>query len=384
MGARKFRIPALLAATLATLAVATPPAEAIINEVTASPAQAKIAGVGAASISVNWLVQRLVVDPPVPGTISSPSLQVLLDGAVVATLPRTLSQNTAGIQATEIVRVRETIQIPRALVYRAVKESSSLTVRRIFFDSADDTSEDGSLQVTPSGSAASALSVQRVELSFDDDTRSRVLPRGEELRVVAQVSTSGVGLLNVQWEVASAATTAGTPVFRPLSLVRQGVGGGGRTVITSPPLPTAEEGTHLVRLRVMEPDLAYTTPTLQYYVTAKRAAGAAAAPQDILLTGPRPGAPLTAETRFSWSAVPGSDAYQLLFYAAPAEPAAPVSAGDDALAGVFVAGGSTETVLEPVTLRHLSAGGRFLWKVIAIDGNGAIIGASSAREIYKP
>lgn len=389
MGARKLRIPALLAATLAALSVATPRAEAIINQVSASPAQAKIAAVGSASISVDWQVRRVVVDPPVPGTISSPNLQVLIDGAVVATLPRALSQKAAGTQSTEMLRLRETVQIPQALVYRSVKESGSLTIRRIFFDSADGTYEDGRLLVTPSGGAASELSVQRVELSFDDDTRSRVLPKDEELRVVAEVKTSGVGLLNVQWEIASPATTAGTPVFRPFALVRQGVGGGGRTVITSPPLPTAEEGTHLVRLRVMEPDLDYTTPTLQYYVTAKRVAGAAAARRDILLTGPRPGEPLSAETRFSWSAVPGSDAYQLLFFTAPAGsakeiPAKEIPADASTLAGVFVAGGSTETTLEAATLEHLPAGGRFLWKVIAIDGNGAIIGASAAREIHKP
>lgn len=402
MGACNFRLPTMLAAALAAMTVALPQAEAFLNDVTPSPSQARIAGVGPAAVTVNWNVERVSIDLPNPGTVSSSQVQVFIDGVAAGTLSRNVSQTTKGEAASEVLRLREVIQIPQAMVYRAVKEGATLTLRRLFTDSADSTTEDGQFEVRPTGEGSVALSIQRLELAFDDNTRSRVLPKGSELRVVAEINTSGVGLLQAQWEVASAASTAGAPMFHPLALVRQGVGAGGRAVLTSPPLPTGEEGTHLVRLRMIEPSLGFDTPTLQYYVTPKTRPAPLAALREILLTGPRPGAPLTEETRFSWNALPGADAYQLSFFAAPAGPAEPLDPardtqataeqmtaktapkGEEAAAGIFVPGGRTSANLEAFTLAQMPGGKRYLWMVTAIDANGAIIGASPAREIHKP
>ena len=402
MGARNLRISAVLAASLSAVSLAVPQAEATITNVTVSPAQAKVSPAGPATVTVNWQVQREVVNPPLPGIVSSPKLSFLIGGSVAATQSRSLTKNTQGEAVSESAPLREVVQIPQALIYRAVKEGGSLTLRRTFFDNTDASSESADLLVRLSGGAATELSVQRLELAFDDDTRSRVLPKGEELRVVAEIRTSGVGLLKVQWEAATGSTTAGTPVFRPLLQVRQGVGGGGRAVITSPPLPTSEEGAHFVRLRVIEPEAVYDMPTLQYYVTPQRAPQVAALRHEILLTGPRPGEALSEETRFSWSAVPGASAYQLAFYAAPEGPAAPLDpsrdtqataeqmaaktlpAGAPALAGLFVPGDRQSANLEAYNLAQLPSGKRYLWKVVAIDANGALIGSSSTREILKP
>ncbi len=402
MGARNLRLPTVLAAALAAMTVALPQAEAFINNVTPSPSKARVAGVGPASVTVNWNVERVSVDLPNPGTVSSSKVQVFIDGVAVASLSRNVAQSAKGEVSVEVLRLREVVQIPQALVYRAVKEGGTLTLRRLFTDSADNSSEDGQFEVTPTGGSSVALSIERLELAFDDHTRSRVLPKGSELRVVADIKTSGIGLLQAQWEVATAASTADAPMFHPLSPVRQGVGAGGRAVLTSPPLPTGEEGTHLVRLRMIEPGLGFDAPTLQYYVTPQTRSTPLAAQREILVTGPRPGAPLTAETRFSWNALRGADAYQLSFFAAPAGPAEPldpardtqataeqmtaktVPAGEPAVAGIFVPGGRTSANLEAFTLAQLPGGKRYLWMVTAIDANGAIIGTSSTREILKP
>ncbi|MEO3429936.1 hypothetical protein AAFN88_13815 [Pelagibius sp. CAU 1746] len=402
MGARNLRLPTVLAATLAAMTIALPQAEAYLNDVTATPANARIASIGPAAVTVNWNVERISPDVPNPGIVSSSAVQVFIDGVAAGNLPRKVSQSAKGEVYSEVLRLRETVQIPQAMVYRAVKEGASLTLRRVFTDSADNSTEDGQFEVAATGEGSAALSVQRLELTFDDHTRSRVLPRGSELRVVAELNTSGIGLLQMQWEVATAASTAGAPAFHPLALVRQGVGVGGRTVLTSPPLPTGEEGTHLVRLRMIDPEFGFDAPTLQYYITPKRSALPAMARRDILLTGPRPGAPLTAQTRFSWNALPGADAYQLSFFTAPAGPAEPLDpardtqatagqmtagtalAGEPAAAGIFVPGGRTSASLEAFTLAQLPGGKRYLWMVTAIDANGAIIGTSPAREIHKP
>jgi hypothetical protein len=177
-------------------------------------------------------------------------------------------------------------------------------------------------------------------------------------------------------------------VFRPLSLVRQGVAGGGRTVITSPLLPTSEEGTSFARFRLLDPVLSSDTPTLQYYVAPKSPLEATAIQREILISAPRPGATLTAETRFAWAAIAASNAYQLSFHAKPAGTSKTATEsgakGEIPLAGTFVAADQTEATLAAFTLAQLPGGKSYLWKVLAIDANGAVIGSSSMREIYKP
>jgi len=133
-------------------------------------------------------------------------------------------------------------------------------------------------------------------------------------------------------------------------------------------------------------------------VTPSTLAAAPTAQSSVLLSAPRPGAALTAETRFTWSALPGAHAYQLVFYAGPTGPAEPLDPTqtlegqpspkipEDAApaAGIFIPGDRSEAVLEAFTLAQMPAGRRYLWQVIAIDANGAEIGSSSIREIHKP
>jgi hypothetical protein len=390
-----------LLAGLTALSGSTSQAAAAIVAANSTPPKVSVAGTGTASVSVTWRVVRQGLDLPDPGTVRSPDLRIVIGGAVAATQPRSLSHALPGTEENEIATFHETIQIPEALVYRAVKQRSTLSILRSFDDG--DGSQVAELQVTPSSSASAVLTVERLSLSFDDDTRVRVLPKGSKLRVVAELLTQGVGQLNAQWEIADGTTTAGQPVFRILALVRQGVAGGGRTVITSPQLPTSAEGTALVRLRVIAPGLGFTSPTLQYYVTPGEDGAAMVAQQEMFPSAPQPGEPLTAQTRFAWTAVAGSEAYQIAFYATPAgpgEPLDPAKAQDvgatpgaapggtapdaDPLAAVFVPGDRTEASLEPFTLGQLRAERSYLWRVLAIDANGAVIGSSAAKEIFKP
>src|SRR3546814_3572206 len=111
------------------------------------------------------------------------------------------------------------------------------------------------------------FSVSRLSRAVEDRTRIKVPPQGSRLRAIAELNTTGQGLVQAVWEVALASTTAGTPVFQTLALVRQPVAFGGRTVITSPPLPTRFEGNNRVRLRITVPNTRFDEPELQYYVT---------------------------------------------------------------------------------------------------------------------
>lgn len=386
-----------LVAALAPLAPSL--AEAAIVAANGNPGRLAVASTGPATVNLTWQLVRDVVDPPVPGTVSSSSVQVMLGAEVVTTLPRALTRNAPGATISENLTLRETLTIPEAAIYRSIKQGTALRLVRTFTDSVDAISQSASIEVTPSGPGSAALEVGRLALTFDDEARTRVLSKGSDIRAVAELSTVGVGLITGQWEVADAASTAGTPVFRPLSLVRQGVAGGGRTVISSPRLPTGAEGTHLVRFRLTDPAFGFETPTLQYYVTPRAPAAAPAALLRIAVASPEPGSALTADTRFAWTPVEGARAYQITFHATPAGPAEPpqpavqsqpVAGPADgrqegtSLAGLFVAGDRSEAVPAAFTLAQLPGGRSYLWQLLAIDDNGAVIGSSSPREIYKP
>ncbi|WP_299392089.1 hypothetical protein [Pelagibius sp.] len=391
-------------ATAAALMLSALPAAAAVDTVQPSPNKAQVAATGASSIAVTWRVGRSIVSMlPSPGTIGSQRAELLINGSVVATIGRRLEQTTEGEQTPETFLFRETVSIPQSLVYRAIKQESPIVIRRSFEDSVETGSEDGEVLVVPAGPGSAEFSVQRVSLSFFDDSRTQVLPKNGDLRAVAEINTTGASLLTGVWEVASGSSTAGTPVFRPLTLVRQGIAASGRTVVTSPRLPTATEGTNLVRFRITNPETDFRQPILQYYVTPPSATVAVDPLREILLSGPRPGEALTEKTRFAWTALAGAATYHLELFTAPAGPAAPVDTQavrseipldpspetgqtDDQvpLAGIFVQGSETEARLADFTLAQLPGDRRYLWKISAIDAKGAVIGSSSVREIYKP
>jgi len=304
------------------------------SDVTATPSKFPVSVTAPTTITVGWRIVR--VSPPVPGTSSSPSAQVLVGGVPVATIGGTLSRSFPGVAMTETAIVSETLTIPQGAVFRAVKSGASIVLRRTFNDTAG-ASDTGFATLAPTGPGSELFSISRLELRFDDRTRVKVLPKGSRLRAVAELNTTGSGLIMGQWEVATAATTAGTPVFRPLATVRQPVAGGRRTVITSPPLPTRFEGSNRVRLRLIDPAVVFEEPVLQYYVTPESPLSDKQEPRLMLITAPDAGTPLTLTTRFAWQAVPGTQVYKLEIFGAPTGPAEIVAEDNVATTPVTIA-----------------------------------------------
>ena len=392
------------------LLLSTAPALAGIVSVDAVPSRIAISATAPSTVTVVWRVVRIpgtVV--PNPGVVSSPSGQFLLNGAVVGTVNRTLSRSLPGATiANEGATFSETFTVPRALAFRAVKSGAALVLRRTFTDNTGavapfPASLSGDLILNPSGPGSESFTVSRLSLTFDDDSRVRVLPKGSRLRARAELNTTGSGLIIAQWEIAPATTTAGAPVFRPLSLVRQNIAGGRRVVITSPPLPTRFEGSNIVRLSITEPGTVFDAPELQYYVTPESPLPEGQQPRLLLTTSPGPGTPLTQTTRFAWQAIPGATAYKLEFFrggSGPAEPAdqetvvsnaplGPAPTGQPEapaapLTGIVVPAAVTETRLKDFTLAHLPSDRRYRWLVKAIGENGVTIGVSALADIYKP
>ncbi|MGD1879105.1 MAG: hypothetical protein ACFB13_16585 [Kiloniellaceae bacterium] len=409
----RLRLLARLAAFLAVLmaGLSAYPAIAGIVSVDTTQARIPISVVGPSTVTVTWQVVRLGGSAATnPGTISSPSGVLLVNGTPVSTISRTLSRFAPGVppSTNESLIFTETFVVPQAVAFRAVKARVPIVYQRTFTDTAgtfggNPASLSGNTQLTPSGPGSQPLSIARLELSFDDGSRVKVLPKGGRLRAIAELRTSGVGLIQGEWQIATAPTTSGTPVFRTLALVRQPVAGNGRTVITSPPLPTRFEGNSFVRLLLTDPTSFFDEPELQFYVTSESPLPDKQEPRLMLITAPQPGTPLTLTTRFAWQAIPGAHLYKLEIFGAPVGPAATVAdtvvttpvpldpapdtqsvQGLQPLTGVVLPGTLTAIRLQDYTLAHLPGDRRYQWTVKAIAENGALLGVSPPREIYKP
>jgi len=402
------RVAGLVTIVLASLLSQT----ALAGLVSVDTAQSRIpvSATGPSTVTVTWLVVRdNGTGPASPGTVSSPSGRFLVNGGVVGTVNRTLSRSTPGTpfgQQTFIFT--EAVTVPQAAVFRAIKSGVPIVFERTFtttgiIQPGTSASLPGSVDLTPSGPGSERFSISRLSLRFDDQSRVKVLSKGSRLRAVAELNTTGQGLVEAVWEIAPATTTAGTPVFQTLALVRRPVAFGGRTVITSPPLPTRFEGNNLVRLRITDPRAFFDEPELQYYVTPESPLPEAQEPRLLLITSPSPGTPLTLTTRFAWRAVAGAQVYKVEVFPAPAGPAGIASgeavttpvpldptpdtagiAGREALTGAVVPGTQTEIRLQDYSLAHLPGGRRYLWTVKAVDAEGALLGISPPQEIYKP
>lgn len=384
------------------------PATAGITSVDTTQNRIPISATAPSTITVTW---RIVRDPgsatPNPGTVSSPSGTLLVNGVTVATIRQTLSRSAPGTTpGAETLIIAETFTVPQAATFRAIKAGVPIVYQRTFTDTGVPplpASGTGSVLLSPTGPGSEPFSVSRLELRFDDDSQFKVLPKNRRLRAIARLNATGSGLIRGEWQVATASTTAGTPVFRTLALVRQPVAGGRRVVITSPPLPTRFEGNNLVRLRLTDPDPLFEEPRLQYYVTPESPLPEQQEARPMLVTSPGPGTPLTQTTRFAWQAVPGTHAYKLEIFGARPGPADNVATSDvttdvpldptpdaesvqglRALTGTVVPSAVTEVRLQDYTLAHLPGDRRYQWSVKALDEDGTVIGRSPAREIYKP
>ncbi len=407
MKLRFFPLALAILVTASVLLLATGAFAGILS-VDTTQARIPVSSVGPSTVTVTWQVARLGGSAVSnPGTVSSPSGALIVNGTVLATIHRPLSRFAPGPPATtENLIFTETFILPQAVAFRAIKSGVPIVYQRTFTDSLGTTppsSLAGTTLLTPSGPGSARFNVSRMELRFDDDSRFKVLPKSRRLRAIARLNTSGSGLIRGQWEVATAATTAGAPVFRTLALVRQPVAGGRPVTITSPPLPTRFEGNNLVRLRLDDPDPLFDEPQLQYYVTPESPLPQQREPQPMLVTSPSLGTPLTLTTRFAWQALPGAHLYKLEIFGAPPGPGdnvatnevvtdVPLDRAPDTesvqgltpLTGIVVPAAVTEVRLQDYTLAHLPGDRRYEWSVKALDKEGAVIGRSPAREIYKP
>jgi hypothetical protein len=228
------------------------------------------------------------------------------------------------------------------------------------------------------GGAGAGFGISRVAMRFTDGSQVRVIKQGEKLNALADITYTGSGQFNANWEIAGPTSTGAAPLYRDLRWVRQYLQGFQQEQLTSPDLPTGAPGLYLVRLRINDPAVdTASIPVLQYFVGQPAPGEALGAPRlsSLSLTSPEQGAEVGKGAAFMWQAVEGSIAYQVLIFGKPA--GAPVT-------GLIVPGDKTQAALSGLANSYLDSGGTYQWQVNAIGPDGRLSAKSSMREFHVP
>lgn len=362
-----------------------------VTAVTVTPATRPVSASQPTVLNIVWQVTR---DALGGTTVSSTRGEFSSGSSILGVVPTALTRTQAASNTLYVFT--ETVTVPPHVLQRAQKQGlPGVVYVRSFTDSLGDSL--GFVLLVYASPAATGFNVHRLALYYDDRAAIKIIDPGERLRAAAEITFGGTGLLQGVWEIADPATTAGEPIFRTIRTVRQHLAG--ETVkLESPLLPTDSAGVYLVRFRITDPAVAFDMPVIQYFVSARQGS----APRELLVHAPVPGAVLAADTAFSWQRVPNARAYQLLVYAAsrttvPYRPDAgagesPAAPSDLAVAalkqnpvtGVLVPAARTRATLAPATRAHLESGTTYVWRVQAIDANGAVIAESPARTVVLP
>ena len=106
---------------------------------------------------------------------------------------------------------------------------------------------------------------------------------------------------------------------------------------------------------------------------------------------------LAQDTAFVWDTIRGARAYQLELYAkprsaadglpdlgGPSDAAPPTLPPTPPVTGMLVPGAQTRAVLSGAARSHLVSGQSYFWRVLAIGGDGTIVGESPVRELRMP
>lgn len=377
-------------------------AVADIIAVSPTPASQNIAFDRAVLAPLVWRVTR-VEGNCLSASITSPELRVFggnLNGPLLAAFSRTLSRTIpcSLTPATNFFDFPETVTLPPDLARRALQAGySSLAVARTFDNGISST---GEAQLLVASAAASPLSITAVRLRLADGGSVRVLPRGAEVKVVADIEHSGGGLMQAVWELAEPASTAGEPVFRPLQLVREVLTPGETQTLTSPVLPSTTQGLYLLRLRITEPAASFTPPLLRYVVGDS---GVEALQQkNVMLLSPAPAELLSDDTQFRWQPVQHVVAYRLelfLLEQSSSAPALPALDGSEPLpdaaviartlargpdSGMLLDADTRTAALSSLARDKLLPGRDYLWRIVALGADGEPVGSSAVRMLSTP
>lgn len=315
---------------------------------------------------------------------------MVLNGQVLLTTGLAFSRlSTIGGGASEIFTFSETITIPASVARQIARASGGgATIVRTFTDSTGGAATQ-SVRLALNTGAAGAISVRRIDLAFDDGNRTRVIPRGNPLRAIANLRFQGGGIFAGEWRVSVQDGVRGSGFERRLAIIRQPLSGAGNgaTRLVSPPLPVDRPGLYQVRLVPDNATTGLSVPAIRYYVTPSDVTRA----PELKVSAPPAGSLLTAETRFAWAPVPRAAAYQIEIFEsnggpASSDPNARLLVGSDGLSpltGRVVPGTATEASIADLTMRHIPPGSAYRWRIRALGPAGEVLAISAFRQLRR-
>jgi hypothetical protein len=367
-------------ASLLGLSLSSVPTHANVTGGTVSNLSAtrNIAYTEPSTVTLRWSMIRTssVADPGI--TVSSTSGRFTDTGGTITlgTVARTLSKSRPVSSTNNTFSFNESVRIPRDVLYRAYKQNiRQIVYERDFTDcpGADCSTLSLTSTYTLAGSSASTFGISDFRLRMDDGSLAAVVQQSQKLHAVASINVTGTGTIKGVWEVASSATTAGTPFYRSLQLVTRQVSSGQTVRLYSPILPTGQAGNHLVRFRLLEPELDQQPPALQYVVTQPLLEP----PTSFDMMSPATDSLIDANTVFQWKPVDKASSYRLEIAVRP-----PANASHDvtAVTGVMVKN-KTRASLNTSLMKHLDSGSTYWWHVMAIDESGRIVGETGWRKM---
>lgn len=354
--------------------------QADINQVATSPATFEATVNGGNTLNVTWQITRTEtggVSPRIPVTrlVSSDRATLRINGSVIATLKGSLSKNSGNLTANvrEIISFSETLTLNTRIARKiANAPAGSMTITRTFTDTLSSAS--GGLKVFASLGNSGPLSINRIELHFDNDSRTDVVQKGDSLHAVAEINFKSNGLLRGEWRIVDAAASMGAAHGRTLQVVRQQLvsSGEGKTRIISPPLPTSVNGLHLVSFVVEETDGSIDIPILRYFVLENLNRDI---PENIRVITPGNNASIDENTVFSWQSSPGAVAYQLEIF--EQTQLVPIS-------GKVVPGTELKLNLSALSLNNLAPGKTYEWQIRAFGHQGITLGRTPRMLLHLP
>lgn len=400
---------ALLACFVTISGVVSMPGWATVSAPPVSSAQPSVTMIPLGQytlINITWVVTSSPAPAPTYTVFSSSGQFRITNIAtktttVLATINTPISRVvSASAQSPGTAIITEAVAVPQVVSVLASKAGmTQLAYERIFSDGTPGTAAiDANILI--GGSGAGHLGVSRIALSFDDNAVVRIVPVRSKLKAVAEISIFGSGFLRGDWEAADPGSTSGTPIFRGLQMVSQGIGGTERVKVNSPELPTDSHGLHMVRLRVSDPLPGFEPPVLYYYV-GEPMPGTPLAYMPMTLNSPPNRAYLDPETKFSWQPINDARAYKIEIFSSPETASSnlpdlggsPVAEDPQVLrtalshppmAGMLVAGTKTQITLSASTRAKLQHQHSYYWRIQAIGQDGTVVGEAQVRELRVP
>lgn len=357
-----------------------------ITGVNGTTAPASLSPAQAGSIRIQWQVSVTPTGAGAPETVSSSAGQILApNGSPLISLSTLFNRTGSGV-----ITFSESVLIPSAMVqsWRAAGYSQ-VTIQRTFLSSAGLSAlAQISLPLADAAGAASSpllgartptanLVIRNLELRFAGPLAPvEIVAPQTELRAELRIYHSGSGTFEGEWQVAEPGSTAGLPLFRPLRRVRQVLTGQQLSVLISPSLPTGMTGSYLLRFCAIDAATVTaservelcTTPETTVQTAYRVLAENRQAPVRIAVDAPLSNS-ISPATRFHWQPVDGAVVYQLQVFRQDAAAPHPIF-----VTGMLLPSHQLETNLSAISHQHLQGGGRYIWRINALDENGQVIG----------